>query len=120
MSRIVAVTESPARGHRAGQSPSRRRWTPIALAGVVVVAAVTAAVLAFPAHQARPAPAVPPLVTRIAAFTPPRTPVNPGGTLVPSFVGKDRNAVVSIAFSPDGKTLATSGTNGSAYLWRIG
>jgi WD40 repeat protein len=44
---------------------------------------------------------------------------NPGGTLVPSFVGKDRNAVVSIAFSPDGKTLATSGTNGSAYLWRI-
>jgi WD40 repeat protein len=23
------------------------------------------------------------------------------------------------AFSPDGKTLATSATNGSAYLWRI-
>jgi WD40 repeat protein len=46
-------------------------------------------------------------------------PANPGGTLVPSFVGKDRNAVVSIAFSPDGKALATSGTNGSAYLWHI-
>jgi serine/threonine protein kinase/Tol biopolymer transport system component len=44
---------------------------------------------------------------------------NPGGTLAPVFKGKDRDAVVSIAFSPDGKTLATSGTNGSAYLWRI-
>ena len=44
---------------------------------------------------------------------------DPGGTLAPAFVGKDRNAVISIAFSPDGKTLATSGTNGSAYLWRI-
>jgi WD40 repeat protein len=44
---------------------------------------------------------------------------NPGGTLAPVFNGKDRNAVTGIAFSPDGKTLATSGTNGSAYLWRI-
>jgi WD40 repeat protein len=30
-----------------------------------------------------------------------------------------RTAVLSVAFSPDGKTLATSGTNGSAYLWRV-
>jgi WD40 repeat protein len=44
---------------------------------------------------------------------------NPGGTLAPVFKGKDRDAVASIAFSPDGKTLATNGTNGSAYLWRI-
>jgi WD40 repeat protein len=44
---------------------------------------------------------------------------NLGGTLAPAFGGKARNAVVSIAFSPDGETLATSGTNGSAYLWRI-
>jgi hypothetical protein len=44
---------------------------------------------------------------------------NPGGTLAPAFSGKDRNAVISIAFSADSKTLATSGTNGSAYLWRI-
>ena len=45
--------------------------------------------------------------------------VNPGGTLAPVFKGKDRDAVTSVAFSPGGKTLATSGTNGSAYLWRI-
>jgi WD40 repeat protein len=44
---------------------------------------------------------------------------NPGGTLAPVFKGKGRNAVTGIAFSPNGKTLATSGTNGSAYLWRI-
>jgi hypothetical protein len=29
-------------------------------------------------------------------------------------------AVASVAFSPDGKTLATSDTDGSAYLWRVG
>jgi WD40 repeat protein len=51
--------------------------------------------------------------TRVAVLA------NPGGTLAPVFSGKYRDAVVSIAFSPDGKTLATSGTNGSAYLWRI-
>jgi hypothetical protein len=44
---------------------------------------------------------------------------NPGGATVPQFAGEDRNAIASIAFSPDGKTLVTSGTNGSAYLWRI-
>jgi WD40 repeat protein len=45
--------------------------------------------------------------------------VNPGGTLAPVFKGKDRDAVTALAFSPDGKTLGASGTNGSAYLWRI-
>jgi len=30
------------------------------------------------------------------------------------------HAVLSVAFSPNGKTLATSDTNGSAYLWRVG
>jgi WD40 repeat protein len=45
--------------------------------------------------------------------------VNPGGTLAPVFKGKYRDAVTALEFSPDGKTLATSGTNGSAYLWRI-
>jgi WD40 repeat protein len=45
--------------------------------------------------------------------------VNPGGTPAPVFTGKYRDAVTDLAFSPDGKTLAISGTNGSAYLWRI-
>jgi WD40 repeat protein len=53
------------------------------------------------------------------AGTPGAVLVNPGGTAPPQFTGKYRNAVTSIAFSPDGATLATSGTNGSAYLWRI-
>ena len=53
------------------------------------------------------------------AGTPVAVPVYPGGTAPPQFTGKYRNAVTSIAFSPDGATLATSGTDGSAYLWRI-
>jgi serine/threonine-protein kinase len=56
----------------------------------------------------------------VHAGTPAAVLANPGGTAPPQFTGKYRNAVTSIAFSPDGATLATSGTNGSAYLWRIG
>lgn len=45
--------------------------------------------------------------------------LNPGGQVTSALTGEDRTAVFSLAFSPDGKTLATSDTNGSAYLWRI-
>ena len=38
----------------------------------------------------------------------------------PVLAGQTGNAVESVAFSPDGKTLATSDANGSAYLWRVG
>jgi serine/threonine-protein kinase len=101
MSRIVAATASPARRHRAGQTRSRRRWTPVALAGVVVVAAaVTAAVLAFPAHPAPSAPPVPPQFSRTAVFTAPSTP------------GHWQYAY-SVVFSPDGRTLATGMTSGT-------
>jgi serine/threonine-protein kinase len=44
---------------------------------------------------------------------------DPGGQVPPVLGGEDRNQVMSVAFSPDGKTLATSDTNGSAYLWRV-
>jgi Protein kinase domain/WD domain, G-beta repeat len=119
MSRTAVVTANAPRGHRAGHTRPRRRRTPIALAGVVVVAAaVTAAVLAFPAHHARSAPVVPPLFSRTAAFTAPRTP-------------GQWQYVSSAVFSPDGRTLAlgmTTGTGGSTnfsvssgetFLWNV-
>ncbi|MGH3168164.1 MAG: WD40 repeat domain-containing protein, partial [Trebonia sp.] len=45
--------------------------------------------------------------------------VNPGGRVTSQLLGQSRTAVFSVAFSPDGRTLATSDTNGSAYLWRV-
>jgi serine/threonine protein kinase len=44
---------------------------------------------------------------------------NPAGSIPPVLAGQTGNAVESVAFSPDGKTLATSDANGSAYLWRV-
>jgi WD40 repeat protein len=54
-----------------------------------------------------------------ASAKPLATLVNPSGQVTSLLTGEDRTAVASIAFSADGKTLATSDTNGSAYLWRI-
>jgi Tol biopolymer transport system component len=44
---------------------------------------------------------------------------NPTGQVTSLLTGESRTAVFSVAFSPDGRTLATADTNGSAYLWRI-
>ena len=44
---------------------------------------------------------------------------NPVGNVPPGLNSQTRYAVDSVAFSPDGKKLATSDTNGSAYLWRV-
>jgi WD40 repeat protein len=44
---------------------------------------------------------------------------NPRGQVTSQLEGEERTAVSSIAFSPGGNTLATSDTNGSAYLWRV-
>jgi WD40 repeat protein len=44
---------------------------------------------------------------------------NPRGPVTSQLVGESRTAVFSVAFSPNGQTLATSDTNGSAYLWRV-
>ena len=44
---------------------------------------------------------------------------NPVGPVPPGLDAQTPYAVDSVAFSPDGKTLATSDTNGSAYLWRV-
>jgi WD40 repeat protein len=45
---------------------------------------------------------------------------NPRGPVTSQLTGENRTAVFSVAFSPDGNTLVTSDTNGSAYLWRVG
>ena len=44
---------------------------------------------------------------------------DPRGPVTSQLAGEQRTAVSSIAFSPDGDTLATSDTDGSAYLWRV-
>jgi WD40 repeat protein len=44
---------------------------------------------------------------------------NPVGQVPPGLGTQPIYAVDSVAFSPDGKTLATSDTDGSAYLWRV-
>jgi WD40 repeat protein len=45
---------------------------------------------------------------------------NPVGQVPAGLGTQPIYAVDSVAFSPDGKTLATSDTDGSAYLWRVG
>jgi WD40 repeat protein len=45
--------------------------------------------------------------------------INPNGPVTSLLTGESRTSVLSVAFSPDGKTLATSDTNGHAYLWRV-
>jgi serine/threonine-protein kinase len=56
---------------------------------------------------------------KLTARKPVATLVNPGGPVTSLLTGENRTAVFSVAFSPDGKTLVTSDTNGSAYLWRV-
>jgi WD40 repeat protein len=56
---------------------------------------------------------------KLTAGKPVATLVNPGGPVTSLLTGENRTAVFSVAFSPDGKTLVTSDTNGSAYLWRV-
>jgi serine/threonine-protein kinase len=56
---------------------------------------------------------------KLTARKPVATLVNPGGPVTSLLTGEMRTAVFSVAFSPNGKTLATSDTNGSSYLWRV-
>jgi len=44
---------------------------------------------------------------------------NPVGPVPPGLSAQTPYPVDSVAFSPDGRTLATSDTDGSAYLWRV-
>jgi hypothetical protein len=44
---------------------------------------------------------------------------NPAGAVPPGLDAQALHAVASVAFSPDGGTLATSDTDGSAYVWRV-
>jgi WD40 repeat protein len=56
---------------------------------------------------------------KLTARKPVATLVNPGGPVTSLLTGENRTAVFSVAFSPDGTMLATSDTNGSAYLWHV-
>jgi serine/threonine-protein kinase len=44
---------------------------------------------------------------------------NPAGPVPPGLDAQTLYAVDSVAFSPDGRALATSDTDGSAYVWRV-
>jgi serine/threonine protein kinase/WD40 repeat protein len=55
----------------------------------------------------------------LPASKPARTLTNPKGPATGPVSGKLRTAVFSVAFSPSGTTLATTDTNGHAYLWKV-
>ncbi|MGO9216712.1 MAG: protein kinase domain-containing protein [Streptosporangiaceae bacterium] len=55
----------------------------------------------------------------LPATKPAETLTNPPGASAGSLTEDLRSAVFSVAFSPDGKTLATTDTNGHAYLWKM-
>ncbi len=50
---------------------------------------------------------------------PAETLTNPAGASTGSLSGDLSRAVFSVAFSPVGKTLATTDTDGRAYLWKV-
>ena len=55
----------------------------------------------------------------LPATKPAETLTNPPGASAGSLTEDLRSAVFSVAFSPDGKTLATTDTNGHVYLWKM-
>src|SRR5262250_3184555 len=96
-----------------GPPRARRRTAPVAIAGISILAAAVAITLLAnsPSHQTGRHPghpsAQPPSYKLAATLT---SPNHPGPNSIQS--------VYSVAFSPDGKTLATGSGEGT-YLWDV-
>ena len=101
------VPAIPATRRQAPSRRRRRRYLAIALAGAVLAAAAIAGSLLASAPKSRsPSPVISPAAVSAA---------KPAATLTAS----GTTGVRSVAFSPDGMTLAAADENGHAYLWNV-
>jgi serine/threonine-protein kinase len=118
--------DTPRRTHAAPTAPDRRKryrraglaWTTVAL---LAAGAITAAMLAsHPAHSTPPSSPRSP-AAKASATGKPRTPaaltVRRFADLNPT--PRSVRSAVSVAFSPDGRTLAVADGSGSTYLWKL-
>jgi len=128
-----AMHTTPRRDHRDPSTGTRRTHPPrrraaVILASAVIGVAAAAAILATTLRPASPAAAGrPPSLTTTSP--PPSLATHPVGSptaalpasnsLIAILGDPHSKTVASIAFSPDGKTIAVGDWNGNTYLWNV-